>query len=658
MKQALLLTGISIIFYTTIGCIPAYAQSIDYGSLETLFGEPITTSATGTPQRASEVAANMTIITADQIRQAGTRDIPVIIGIYVPGVDVLQEANGSYDVGVRGFQQVFQPRLLVLIDGRQVFVDDYSRTIWSNLPVNIDDIRQIEVVKGPASALFGSNAASGVINIVTYSPDHDKNNVATVGLGTQDEITADATMTENGQWGGVKISAGGLNANEFNTPRAVDDNAELTEPFKRYAASSGVFQLAPGLQANGEATYSESHENIVPIASFTMQPEDTTSYSARGGLAWNSPYGVISNDNYLNHTNSIIGTVPLVTNLIVSNLNDQFKLGDDNTFRATLEYRHKNFSEGGPFYNEDVYSAGGTWLWQISDNLSWTNSARVDHQDGSSTTPLNTLSLFSVSGFEHSLNVFSANSAVNYKLTDDDTFHLSYGRGVQIPGLLAAGSDLVINSVVLFTGNPDLKPTITQNYEFGYDRQIAPISSTVKFATFYTVSQDISILVNRGTVNGIPLVFEPENFGNSTSYGGEISLDGHSSNGFRWNESYSFARVTDSQSVLNNVDYQGSYPQHQIKLDGGYTYDKWEFDANGQYSSSTDMLRGVLPGGESAPVPIDTAGYYSLGGRIGYKLSDQFTAALSGTNITRHLTDASPYPAIERQALFSLTGRF
>ena len=67
-------------------------------------------------------------------------------------------------------QSAVQPRLLVLINGRQVYLDDYGRTAWQTLPVQIDEIRQIEVVKGPNSALFGFNAMGGVINIITFDP--------------------------------------------------------------------------------------------------------------------------------------------------------------------------------------------------------------------------------------------------------------------------------------------------------------------------------------------------------------------------------------------------------------------------------------------------------------------------------------------------------
>src|SRR5512143_2717916 len=96
----------------------AHAQLIDYGALEQLFGEPVTTSVTGSPQRSSDVPATMEIITADDIRRSGATDIPGVLR-HVAGVDVLQWGANQADVSVRGYNQVYSPQLLVLIDGRQ-----------------------------------------------------------------------------------------------------------------------------------------------------------------------------------------------------------------------------------------------------------------------------------------------------------------------------------------------------------------------------------------------------------------------------------------------------------------------------------------------------------------------------------------------------------
>src|SRR5882762_3489841 len=111
MKKSSLLSFGSICAFTIAFSAAAHAQTVDYGSLEAMMEQPVTTSASGTPQTASDVAADMTIITADQIRQSGSRKIAEILS-RVPGLDILQASSTGYDVGVRGFQQPMQPGLL------------------------------------------------------------------------------------------------------------------------------------------------------------------------------------------------------------------------------------------------------------------------------------------------------------------------------------------------------------------------------------------------------------------------------------------------------------------------------------------------------------------------------------------------------------------
>ncbi len=658
------------------GCsATAYAQSMDYGALQELFGEDITTNATGTPQRASEVAANMTIITADEIRQSGRRNIPEIIGLYVAGMDVLQISSTSFDVGVRGYQQPYQPRLLVLVDGRQVFVDDYSRTIWDHIPVNIDDIRQIEVVKGASSALFGSNAAGGVINIITYSPLYDHNNVAAVSYGTQNKTSGDATATVKlGDLGGIKVSAGGMAGDEFHTERNPYD-PPLLNPSHRYISENSLFQVDPKLQAFTEFTYAQTIDNpAFPL--YSREGEDATSYSVRGGLSWQTPYGLIKSNNYLNHdytkfsspnASTGVNRFDFTTDLIVSQLEDQFKIGTDHTFRAALEYRHRTFSDAGlsqafpqaPVFDQDIYAVSGTWLWQIDDRLSWTNALRVDHEDSEQTGTLFTGTHYTNSDYSHALNTWSANSGLVYKATDMDTFRATYGRGVQLPSLIQTGYNQTLPYGAIFVdeeGNPNLKPTIVQNYELDYDRQLPDIFSTATFAAYYEINKDIVGFEDSSVLN-YPILFDQStNVGNSQGWGGELDLKGKHPTGFRWDASYSYARVADSNTVASVLNYQGSTPQHHFRLSGGYTTGPWEFDANGQYLTASNMMR--VNSALSTFAPSSTDDYVSIGGRIGYKISDTFTAALSATNINSAAVQESPYPAVERQVFLTLTGKF
>ena len=71
---------------------------------------------------------------------------------------------------MRGFNQRLSNKVLVLVDGRSVYVDLLGSTFWATLPIGVEDIERIEVVRGPGSALYGADAFNGVVNIITKAP--------------------------------------------------------------------------------------------------------------------------------------------------------------------------------------------------------------------------------------------------------------------------------------------------------------------------------------------------------------------------------------------------------------------------------------------------------------------------------------------------------
>src|ERR1700688_1481355 len=116
--RAGLIAAISMIYLSS----PLRGQSMDYGALEQLFKDPVTTSVDGSPQRVSDVPATMEIITAEDIRRSGAKDIPGVLR-HVGGIDTLEWGNDNTDVSVRGYDQGLAERLLVLVDGRQGYGD-------------------------------------------------------------------------------------------------------------------------------------------------------------------------------------------------------------------------------------------------------------------------------------------------------------------------------------------------------------------------------------------------------------------------------------------------------------------------------------------------------------------------------------------------------
>ncbi|MDR3436162.1 TonB-dependent receptor domain-containing protein [Telmatospirillum sp.] len=657
----------------------AEAQTLDYDSLENLFGEPITTAATGTPQKAHASAANMTIITADEIRQSGSRNIPQILS-RVPGLDILRSGAVAYDVGVRGYQEPMQSRLLVLLDGRQVFQDDYSRTVWENLPVNVDDIRQIEVVTGAASALFGSNASGGVVNIITYSPLYETSDKASVSYGSnrtrQGDVTASGRMED---LGGIKISAGGMNGQEFGARRSSSEQGVTQDPAHRYVAASQVFQLSSDLQAFSDFSYSKSRSTEAYFSGRLGGIDDFVS-SARGGFTWQSALGTIKGNAYWNHSrvenndsSPYFVAYADTTDLFVNQLEDAFRVGSDHTFRIFGEYRHIDFrldapqvAPQSPALAEDVYVLGGTWLWQIRDDVSWTNAARIERLGLQETGTIWSESVMPASAYDHSLATFSDNSGVVYTLTEQDTARLAYGRGVQMPRLLdygfiatnwnTSGSGRLQERV----GNPFLKPTIVRNYEIDFDHKMPAVFSTMRTAVFFEQNTSlINTMTNVGTVqtsvsNATRTAYSV-NMGDSDGYGGEIQIKGQHPSGLRWDASYSYAIVEDSPSVKSalGVGYHDSTPKHHVRLLLGYSVGPWEFDGDGEFLSSDFTRRSA-----GTDFSTYTPGYSTLSARIGYSLNEHLTLSLSGTNLSQARTWASAFPSVERQALLTLSARY
>ena len=194
------------------------AQSVDYAALQETIGEPVTTSVTGKPQRASETPAAIEIITRDQIAHSPAHDVPGLLKTYA-GVDVNRWLAGQSDVAVRGGVQTYNPRLLVLVNGRQVYLDFYGMTDWNLLGVQLEEIQQIELVRGPATALFGFNAASAVVNIITIGASQGASLVTAGEVGGRgyDRLSAVATLPI-GRAAGLRVSGGHQSEHELRFP--------------------------------------------------------------------------------------------------------------------------------------------------------------------------------------------------------------------------------------------------------------------------------------------------------------------------------------------------------------------------------------------------------------------------------------------------------
>ncbi|MBN1998424.1 TonB-dependent receptor [candidate division KSB1 bacterium] len=196
-----------ITFFVLIAFQSIHGQSDDVYqdmSLEELFDVEVVVSASKKPEDLFEAPLSVTIIKRQDIINAGATSLPEALRL-APGLIIREQTPGNYDIHIRGFDEATQSFILptptnsimlVMIDNRVVYNYFAGGTFWETLPIDISDIERIEVVRGPASALYGPNAAAGVINFITNKPEKNGTNIH-----TNTYFGSNNTKTTNGYLG-------------------------------------------------------------------------------------------------------------------------------------------------------------------------------------------------------------------------------------------------------------------------------------------------------------------------------------------------------------------------------------------------------------------------------------------------------------------------
>ena len=144
-----------------------------------------------TEGKLSEAPAAIYVISQADIARSGAQTIPEALRL-APNLQVAQTGASRYTVTARGMSgnelsQNFPNKLLILIDGRSVYSPLFSGIYWDAQDVLLSDVDRIEVISGPGSTLWGANAVTGVINIITRSAAETQGALADVAVGNQEK---------------------------------------------------------------------------------------------------------------------------------------------------------------------------------------------------------------------------------------------------------------------------------------------------------------------------------------------------------------------------------------------------------------------------------------------------------------------------------------
>jgi len=162
-------------------------------------------SASKSKESSFEAPLSTSVVSYNEIVASGARTIEEALRL-VPGLIIREKTNGNFDIHIRGNDNLPSRHMflysensitLVMIDGRQVYNYVHGGTFWETLPIGIEDIERIEIVRGPSSALYGPNAVSGVINLITKQAKSENINVvADAQLGTLNTVVANLGISQ------------------------------------------------------------------------------------------------------------------------------------------------------------------------------------------------------------------------------------------------------------------------------------------------------------------------------------------------------------------------------------------------------------------------------------------------------------------------------
>jgi outer membrane receptor protein involved in Fe transport len=659
---------------------------------EDIFEEQVVTAGVHASSEA-KAPASLTVITADEIRLTGAATVPEILR-RVPGVDVAEMNPSDTNVSIRGFNRCVANKVLVLVDGRSVYQDFLGATLWPLLDISLQDIARIEVIRGPASALYGAEAFAGVVNIITR---------------TGDEVNGGRAFLQTGNYGTVQgaLSAGGRNGRfTYRTTLAYDHadkwsaeappgtTAQFSQPDRsrdiQRAEVAGEYQ---GVGVQVRAGFGFDNMNAMEV--FPLGALRTFGNEGQGGFARaEASYGETAVKVYWNALRMRSGpeywpsTLPSILTSIRSDVIDASArtgaqaqlLGRHRfTFGAGFRYTTVDWGflapkpDGSTRYAQEQFSGFLQDEWEPSRRVTVTLSYRVDRH------PLLAEEHITPGGLIH-----SPRGSVVVEVARDQFVRFSAGSAFRAPTFLESYASLFApvtpGAGIRFLGDPALRPEEMLQAELGYKGSIG--DRLTPEAVFY-VERVRNLIADGalqpappGTVSGGQTVLGFTGFENEANrfigFGAELSMRYQPADGIDLNLNYSFEKLADCTASCTS-DHSAAdqasaalanTAQHKINVVATWrTRANFDLGLDAHYVSSVTWFEKSFDPSAPAGVvlaPYAVPAYTLINARLGYRfIRDRFEGGLAIYNLLGDDHREHPFATpIGRRILVSASGSF
>jgi len=558
---------------------------------EIIFDPPVITPGRR-EQRLSEAPSTTTIITAEEICRSGATNIPDLLRM-VPGLDIFRISASDVNITARGLNSRLAHRMQVYIDGRSVYEDFLNLVFWHELPISLHEIERIEIVKSPISALYGANAFSGVIHIITKSPEDLKGTQITQTAGNAGSYLTNVIHANVHDALSYKLSFEYDRTNHFPNPAIgrsdhdkgrEDYRGNLFAEYKFLGGSR--FSFAAGMDAFDR----DLDPGLVPA------PAPPTRVFANGGLGFLKLNYSLADLKLqfawdrldMDLRSSILARrVPVTANTFKLDGQQSWLLGAQHTLTAGLSYRHHMFDSRfliGPEQQQDLFSAFAQHEYKPLNELIFTLGLRVDTHPEAGVT-------------------VAPRGSVVYSPWQNHTFRASISRAFRNPSVLENFVDFGAITgfappadVITILGNRNLDPEEITSYEVGYQTVLFKrLRGRVDF--FYNRLSRM----NTGTTQTGPLEFTILTQGGGYIVGAELGAE---------------LLFTDWLKGFANYSYQNRDVKPEILSIGPRHKGNLGLSANLPKRIETDIYLNTVGGSASLQGKVDP--YTTVNLRLGY----------------------------------------
>lgn len=587
--------------------LPAASSAEETGSQEFSLDEYVVT-ASRVPVKQNEIAANVTVITRDEIERSGFTDVP----------DILKKNNINMEYTRSAAVPVLNgdDRVLILVDGRKMgwnhlIISGNDHAGFNPNLLGVDNIERIEIVRGPASSLYGSEAVGGVINIITRKANS----------------TQTTASTEFGSWGSRRYSVTTQGKNDdisymVTAEKKEQDNLEYKDP------RTGQIKTLDQTYFDQEQVTVRLDKDFSSDRSLSLQFDHTNGEYGFGGIL-KSTGEVEHPDGY---TTSKSNNIALT-----------YQWGKDRGANDLFRFYHNEYeSTSYSSLDDDVAltSNGINWQqsWTINETNSlvsgvdWRQEKLDDHVSINKAVTTSALFLEDRWKLPHSWTLsagtrydnhshyggkFTSRVSANREINSATNVYASWGQYVKNPTIAQ-----MYSNTQWMKGNPDLQPETGETTMIGINSELGN-GVNLQASAYHSRIKDT-----------IDWAWKDWNgTGSGTEYTKYINIDDEERTGFdidlskqlspQWNVSggYSYVKIESTSARDATVANRNSQP-NGYRLNIEYDQDKWNSTLTVRRVTGRDLAR------------FTSKSYTTLDMMVNYKINTDTRVYLKGYNLT------------------------